>query len=46
MNRTYMRMTASTFVMKEDEIAELREDRNRRAKAKAAEAAPSNVCKR
>ena len=28
-----MRMTASTFVMKEDEIAELREDRNRRAKA-------------
>jgi len=34
--RTYMRMTASTFVMKEDEIAELREDRNRRAKAETA----------
>ena len=31
-----MRMTASTFVMKEDEIAELREDRKRMAKIMAA----------
>ena len=27
--RTYMRMTASTFVMKEEEIAELKEQRRK-----------------